>query len=214
MILSSSSSNECVLSLGESAFCCNSGTGFQSDLRRRALRTRGPPKVSASKGFELLRVLSKRGRRRGMQPHYSKPQGSACEELDTEEIKIIVVLFGPHDADKHDRRNLNSAEDGSAYFWSSTICLTAQMLSTIRVGNLNVFRTRFLVRSDSSANFNSKFKAPTGKPARNLSTRVSDAEAFIEPSKLNNGIKYLSLNRPQSKNAISMKLLKVSSTLG
>lgn len=151
-----------------------------------------------------------------MQPHYSKPQGSACEELDTEEIKIIVVLFGPHDADKHwhDRRNLNSAEDGSAYFWSSTICLTAQMLSTIRVGNLNVFRTRFLVRSDSSANFNSKFKASTGKPARNLSTRVSDAEAFIEPSKLNNGIKYLSLNRPQSKNAISMKLLKVSSTLG
>lgn len=88
------------------------------------------------------------------------------------------------------------------------------MLSTIRIGNLNVFRTRFLVRSDSSANFNSKFKAFTGKPARSLSTRVSDAEAFIEPSKLNNGIKYLSLNRPQSKNAISMKLLKVSSALG
>ncbi|KAI5119515.1 hypothetical protein M0805_002451 [Coniferiporia weirii] len=33
-------------------------------------------------------------------------------------------------------------------------------------------------------------------------------EAFIEPSEHHSGIKYLSLNRPQSKNAISLRLLK------
>ncbi|KAH8118615.1 ClpP/crotonase, partial [Phellopilus nigrolimitatus] len=43
---------------------------------------------------------------------------------------------------------------------------------------------------------------------RPLSQISRSNEAFIEPSDHHPGIKYLSLNRPQSKNALSMRLLK------
>ena len=41
-------------------------------------------------------------------------------------------------------------------------------------------------------------------------TQLQVPEAFIEPSEQGSGIKYLCLNRPQSKNAISKRLLKAS----
>jgi len=46
---------------------------------------------------------------------------------------------------------------------------------------------------------------------RNARVKPGDAkapDAFIEPSGVIDGVKYLSLNRPQSKNAISRKLLQ------
>ncbi|THH12216.1 hypothetical protein EW145_g136 [Phellinidium pouzarii] len=43
---------------------------------------------------------------------------------------------------------------------------------------------------------------------RSISQILRPTEAYIEPSEYHSGIKFLSLNRPKSKNAISMRLLK------